>query len=166
MAYATSSSQPAATVREVESRLSSPIRGASRPPRARWRHPAPVKASARTTAAASPAVRGVVQPVPIAVTACMSTSTPIPAHSTSSVRRHTASSQDAPSAAARSATARADSASSSDTHWRAAPAEWASAAGTPRPAAYSSRSATNAATALRCPSRAPRGHFPQVQSPP
>ncbi len=164
-AKTTSSTQLPATAREVDSRLSSPMRGARRPPRARWVRAAAVSRAAVTSAATRPAVRAVVQPLPMAVNASASVSTITPPHTTNSVERHTMASHASPASRLRSATARADWVSSSDTHWREAPAEWATAAGRPSPAARPSRLARKAATARRCPSRAPCGQSPHVQPP-
>ncbi|MGX1405506.1 hypothetical protein RKD40_003119 [Streptomyces ambofaciens] len=100
------------------------------------------------------------------MSACPSSSRTTAAHTTAVVRRPSAASHASPSARPRSATASADWVSSSETHWREAEAEWATAAGSPCPAANSSRRSRNAATALRCPSRAPCGQSPQVQPPP
>ena len=119
-----------------------------------------------TSAASSPAVRAAVQPAPIAVSACTRSSTTTTPHTAKAVRRHSRPSHASPSTRPRSATTSADWVSSSETHCRDADAEWATAAGSPCPDANSSRFARNAATARRCPSRAPCGQSPQVQPPP
>ncbi len=165
-AYARNSTHAPAIAREVDSRLSSPMSGASTPPRARWNHDAAVSTPAVTSAASSPAVRAAVHPAPIAVSACTSSSTTTSNQTTDAVRHHSPASHTALSARPRSATSSADCVSSSDTHCREADAEWATAAGSPRPAANSSRFSRNSATARRCPARAPCGQSPRVQPPP
>lgn len=160
-----SSTQAPATVREVESRLSSPISGARRPPRARWKRAAAVSSPAVMRAAISPAVRAVDQPAPIAVRLAPTRRAPAAPQTANSVPRQTWWSQASPASRARSATVRADPVSSSDTHCREAEADWATPAGSPLPAASSSRLARNAATARRCPWRAPCGQSPHVQPP-
>lgn len=132
-AYSTTPAQPAATVRDVDSRPSSPISGASAPPCARCHQAAAVSPSARTTAASIPAVRATVQPAPMAVSACPSSRAVTVPHTRSRLRHRTDASQATRSAAHRLATSRADSVSSSETHCRAAPAERASPAGDPVP---------------------------------
>lgn len=110
-------------------------------------------------------MRASVQPAPMAVRDCTSNSATTDTHTVTAVRSHRRDSQASPSARPRSATSSADWVSSSETHWREAETEWATAAGRPCPAANPSRWTRNSATARRCPARAPCGQSPQVQPP-
>ncbi len=161
MAKAVSTTQALGTAFEVDSRLSSPTSGASSPPRTDWARAATVSSPASTRAASSPAVRAVDQPVPSAAATCTSSRTPAAIQTARTARRENRYSQEFPASRPRSATVRADRVSSSETHWREAPSEWATAAGTPCPEANSSRFSRNAVTARRWPSRA---HSSQAQA--
>lgn len=159
-------SQALGTALEVDSRLSSPTSGASSPPRSDWARDPTVSSATSTSPASSPAVRADDQPAPSAVPTWTSSSTPAAIHRARTARRDSRYSQECPASRPRSATARADRVSSSETHWREAPADRDRAAGRPWPAANSSRFSRKAATARRCPSRAPWGQSSQVQAPP